>query len=264
MSNSSVGVALVTGASGGIGAVYADRLARRGYDLVLVARNEERLNANAARIAAETGRSAEVVVADLTRPSDVAAIRNRLADDASITMLVNNAGIALGGGLLDSGPNTVERLIGLNITAPTLLAAAAGKSFAARKAGTIVNIGSVVAFLPEMFEGVYSGSKSYILNLSQSLAAQLKEAGVRVQAVVPGPTRTDIWTHNGQDPDALFPGKVMTAEDLVDAALAGLDRGEVVTIPSLADENLWKTFEASRFAMAPQLAQRDVAPRYRP
>lgn len=260
---SGTNVAAVTGASGGIGAVYADRLARRGHDLLLVARNEERLRTHAAKIEAETGRKVEILVADLSERSAVAGLADRLSQDPSISTLVNNAGVVLPGGTLEVENGAIENLIALNITAPTLLAAAAGKAFAARKAGTIVNIASIVAFTPEVFEGVYSGSKSYILNLTLSLAAKLKESGVRVQAVLPGPVRTDIWSTLGLDPDRIMPGKVMATGDLVDAALVGLDRGEIVTIPPLADEKLWLALEAARAALAPHLAQAAPAPRYR-
>ena len=263
MSNSSKGTALVTGASGGIGAIYAERLAQRGLDLILVARSKDRLQENADRISRQTGRTVHILVADLTKSEDIAVVADRLVKDASITLLVNNAGMMLPGAFLDNDAKGTTDLITLNVTAPTLLASAAAKAFASRKQGKIVNIGSVVSFLPEMFGGSYGGSKAYILNLSQSLSAQLKDSGVHVQAVLPGPTRTGIWNHNGIDPDAMLPGKIMTAEDLVDAALAGLDAGETVTIPSLPDEALWAQFESSRFGMAPHLAQREVAARYR-
>jgi len=263
MANASKGTALITGASTGIGAVYADRLARRGYDLVLVARNRARPEALATRLGRETGRAVEVLPADLTIRSDLATIERRLAGDRAITVLVNNAGIALNGGLLENAPVEVERLIALNVTAPTLLAAAAGKAFAERKSGTIVNIASVLALAPEMLEAAYSGSKAFLLNLSLKLALDLKDTGVRVQAVLPGATRTEIWEHAGKDIDAILPGMVMAADDLVDAALVGLDKGEVVTIPPLADEGQWTQYNDARLALAPNLSRREVAERYR-
>lgn len=263
MSRTHAGTALVTGASGGIGAIYADRLARRGHDLILVARSAERLATQAARIREETGRAVETIVADLAEPAATSALAERLAGDASIALLLNNAGITLRGGLLDNAADALSRLVAVNITAPTLLAAEAARAFAARKGGTIINIGSVVTFIPEAFEGVYSGSKAYILNLSLSLAVQLKDAGVRVQAVLPGPTRTEIWSRSGQDVDALLPGRVMDAADLVDAALVGLDRGEAVTIPSLEDESFLSSYTAARLALGPHLAQSRAAARYR-
>lgn len=264
MSSQSPGTALVTGASTGLGAVYADRLARRGHDLILVARDAARMEALAARLRAETGRAVEVLPADLTNPAALARVADRLATDPAITLLVNNAGMSMKGGLLDNGPAEVERLIALNVTAPTLLSGAAAKAFLARRAGTIVNIASVLALAPEAYDGVYSGSKAYILNLSLSLASKLRDAGVQVQAVLPGATRTEIWERSGTDVNAFPAEKVMEAGDLVDAALRGLDRGEEVTIPPLADEAQWIAFNEARLAMAPNLSRREVAPRYRP
>ncbi|MFC7477109.1 SDR family NAD(P)-dependent oxidoreductase [Dankookia sp. GCM10030260] len=264
MSSKPLGTALVTGASTGLGAVYADRLARRGHDLILVARDAARMEALATRLRAETGQAAEVLPADLTDPAAVARVADRLATDAAITLLVNNAGMSLKGGLLDNGPAEIQRLIALNVTAPTLLAGAAAKAFAGRRAGTIVNIASVLALAPEAYDGVYSGSKAFILNLSLSLAGRLRETGVQVQAVLPGATRTEIWERSGTDVNAFPPGMVMEAGDLVDAALRGLDRGETVTIPPLADEAQWTAYDAARLAMGPNLSRRDVAPRYRP
>ena len=258
------GTALVTGASSGIGAVYADRLAHRGYDLILVARNAARMEALATRLRAETGRAVEVLPSDLADAADVAKVRNRLGADPAITMLVNNAGISLNGGLLENGPAELERLIAVNITAPTLLAAAAGRAFVARKAGAIVNIASVLALAPEMLDGVYSGSKAFILNLSIDLAAKVRDAGVQVQAVLPGATRTEIWERSGKDADALMPGLVMDPGDLVDAALVGLDKGETVTIPPLADESQWIAYDTARLALAPNLSRSQAADRYRP
>jgi uncharacterized protein len=263
MTKTAQSIALVTGASSGIGAVYADRLAHRGHDLILVARDAVRLEALADRLRAETGRSIEVLRADLSVPADVAEIEKRLASDPAITMLVNNAGISLNGGLLQNGSLELEKLIAVNVTAPTVLAAAAAKAFVQRKAGAIINIASVLALAPELLEGAYSGSKAYLLNLSTKLALDVKDAGVRVQAVLPGATRTEIWQRSGKDVDAVLPGKVMDADDLVDAALVGFDKGEVVTIPPLADEGQWTAYNEARLAMAPNLSRREVADRYR-
>ena len=164
---------------------------------------------------------------------------------------------------MNNEPAALERLIAVNIPAPTVLAAAAGRAFAARRSGTIINIASVLAVAPELLDGVYSGSKAYLLNLSIGLAATLKPAGVHVQAVLPGATRTDIWARCGKDADALMPGLVMEAGDMVDAALVGLDRGETVTIPPLADEAQWTSYNDARLALAPNLSRRTVAARYR-
>jgi short-subunit dehydrogenase len=257
-----VGTALITGASTGLGAVYAQKLAQRGYDLILVARDQGRMETLATRLRDETGRTVDILRADLTARADLAQIEQRLASDAAITLLVNNAGMSLEGGLLENEPAAMERMIALNITAPTLLAAAAGKAFVARGEGAIINIASVLAVAPELFDGVYSGSKAYVLNLTLSLAAKLKGTAVRAQAVMPGATRTEIWARSGKDVNAMPAEMVMEAEDLVDAALLGFDRGEVVTIPPLQDEGQWQAYETARLAMGPHLSRRDVATRY--
>lgn len=255
--------ALITGASTGLGAVYADRLARRGYDLVLVARNGAQMEELAARLRAETGRTIDVLPADLTLAADVARVEQRLADDAAIALFVNNAGMSLTGGTLENGAAEIERIIALNITAAARLAIAAGRAFGARGKGGIVNIASVLALAPEMFEGVYSGSKAFLLNLSLALANSLREQGVHVQAVLPGATRTEIWERSGKDVNAFPADMVMDAGDLVDAALVGLDRREEVTIPPLADEAQWTAMQQARLAMGPGLSRREVAGRYR-
>ena len=258
----SLGTAVVTGASSGIGAVYADRLARRGYDLVLVARDAARLTLLADRLARETGVHTEVLQADLTNPADRARVEQRLQSDASITLLLNNAGMAVSGTFLESDIDAVERMIALNVVAPTRLAAAVTKGFAARKAGTLINIASVLALVPEMFSGTYSGTKAYVLNLSKSLQAELGRHGVRVQAVLPGATRTEIWDRAGTPIAHLPQEMLMDVDTMVDAALAGLDQGEEVTIPSLEAVREWTALEDARRALGPFLSLRDPARRY--
>jgi len=256
------GTALITGASSGIGAVYADRLARRGYDLVLVARNRIRLDALAARLTTETGRSVEVVAADLGNRADVARIEAVLRTDASITMLVNNAGVGATAPLLASDISKMDEMIALNVSALTRLTYAAAPGFVARGGGTIVNISSIVAVAPEMLNGVYGGSKAYVLALTQSLHHELAGKGVRVQAVLPGATATEFWGIAGTAIEHLPAQIVMSAEDLVDAALAGLDQGEIVTIPSLPNAADWQAFEAARAALGPNLSRTTPAERY--
>lgn len=263
MSIPNLGTALITGASTGLGAVYADRLARRGHDLVLVARNAAQMEELAVKLRAETGAQVDVIAADLTDSDDVSRIEQRLIDDAAITLFVNNAGMSLNGGTLENSAAEIDTIIALNITAAARLAIAAGKAFGARGKGGIVNIASVLALVPEMYEGVYSGSKAFLLNLSLALANSLRERGVAVQAVLPGATRTEIWERSGKDIDAFPAEMIMDAGDLVDAALVGLDRGEDVTIPPLADEGQWDAYQAARLAMGPGLSRRDVADRYR-
>jgi short-subunit dehydrogenase len=263
MTASSKGTALITGASTGIGAVYADRLASRGYDLVLVARDTGRLEALAERLRATAKVHVDVLPADLADRRQLALVEARIESDESLTLLVNNAGISLEGTLFDTSTETIETLLAVNVLAPTVLAGAAVRAFVARGTGGIINLSSVLAVAPEMFDGTYSGTKAFLLNLTQGLAKEVGDKGVRVQAVLPGATRTEIWARSGKDIDA-FPAEwVMDAGDLVDAALLGFDRGETVTIPPLADERQWEALQEARLALAPNLSRRDVAPRYR-
>jgi len=258
----SKGTALITGASTGIGAVYADRLARRGYDLILVARNQARLRALASRLTSETGQAVETVAADLNDKADLARVEQVLRTDASITLLVNNAGVGAAAPLLDSDVNKMDEMISLNVSALTRLTYAAVPGFVARGGGTIVNIASIVAISPETLNGVYGGTKAFVLALSQSLQHELAGKGLRIQAVLPGATATEFWDVAGL-PVAHLPTEiVMSAADLVDAALAGLDQGEVVTIPALPERAEWDAYEAARRAMAPKLSRTAPAQRY--
>jgi len=264
MSNSaSKGTAVITGASTGIGAVYADRLANRSYDLVLVARNEARLKALAARLTSETGRSVTALPADLTDTAGLAIVETTLRDDQTITMLVNNAGIASVAPLLNADVEKMDEIIALNITALTHLTYAAAPAFVARGAGTIINVASVVGISPETLNGVYGASKAYVIALSHSLQHELADKGIRIQAVVPGATATEIWDKAGLPIKNLPASIVMSPEDMVDAALAGLDQGELVTIPGLHDGNEWTRFEAARRAISKRFGNSVPAPRYR-
>ena len=258
---SALPVVLITGASSGIGAVYADRFARRGHGLVLVARDAARLEALAERLRREAGVLVEVLAADLARPEELARVEARLREDAAIGVLVNNAGIALGGGFLEQDPAGLDRMIGVNVVAVTRLAHAAAGRFAAAGAGSIVNIASVVGLAPEFAMSAYGATKAFVLFLSQALQVELGPKGVHVQAVLPAATRTEIWEKTGVDVDTV-PG-VMEVGELVDAALAGFDRRETVTIPPLPDEAQWTAHEAARQAMLPNFSQVHAAARYR-
>ncbi len=258
----SKGTALITGASRGIGAVYADRLAKRGYDLILVARSEAPLKDVAARLSSATGRRVIPIAADLNDPADLAKVETKLKDDPSITMLVNNAGTASLAPLLDADIQKMEDMIALNITALTRLTYAAAPAFVKRGAGTIINIASVVGISPEALNGVYGATKAYVLALSHSLQHELAAKGIRVQAVLPGATATDLWEIAGLPWQKLPASIVMTTEDMVDAALVGLDQGELVTIPGLHDGDEWTRFEAARRAISQRFGNSQPAPRY--
>lgn len=258
----SKGTALVTGASSGIGAIYADRLARRGYDLILVARNRDRLHALANKLSDETGRSVEIVVADLDNKADLTRVETVLKSDASITLLVNNAGFGAAAPLLQADVEKMEEMITLNVTALTRLTYAAVPGFVARGTGTIINIASIVAIAPELLNGVYGGSKAFVLAFSQSLKHELADKGVRVQAVLPGATATEFWGVAGVPVEHLPQQIVMPAEAMVDASLAGLDAGEFATIPALPDIADWEAFEAARQKLGPNLSHSVPATRY--
>jgi short-subunit dehydrogenase len=262
MTTQSKGTALITGASSGIGAVYADRLARRGYDLILVARNRGKLDQLATRLTNETQRSVEVLPADLNDKGDLARVEATLKNDASITFLVNNAGIGTFAPLLNSDVNKMDEMISLNVNALTRLTYAAVPGFVARGTGTIINISSIVAISPETLNGVYGGSKAYVLAFSHSLQHELASKGIRVQAVLPGATATDFWDAGGMPVHNLPSELVMTTENLVDAALSGLDQGELVTIPALPDKAEWDRFEAARRDMSTRLSRTNPAARY--
>jgi short-subunit dehydrogenase len=254
------GVALITGASAGIGAVYADRLAHRGLDLVLVARDRAKLEILASRLRGETGRHVEVISADLTDPADLAAIEDRLAK-ADIAVLVNNAGAANLLPLSEMTRERIDTMITLNVLALTRLTHAALPGLITHK-GAVINIGSVVSVLHRPGNQIYSGTKAYVSAFSDSLAQELEPQGVRVQAVLPGVTRTDLWNSAGADISAFPDSAVMSAEDMVDAALAGFDLGETVTVPSLPDTADWQAFTAARMALIPNLSHKKPAARY--
>lgn len=263
MTTSTKGIALVTGASSGVGAIYADRLARRGHDLILVSRNHGRLDALAKSIMGETGRAVEAVAADLNNKTDLGRIETLLRNDPSITVLVNNAGVGAVDALLASDVEKMDDMIALNVTALTRLTYAVAPRFVARGGGTIINIASAVAIYPEILNGVYGGTKAFVLALSLSLHKELSEQHVRVQVVLPGAMDTNFWQAAGSKVEILPSEMVMRADDMVDAALVGLDQGEIITIPSLPDGTDWRAYEALRQKLLPNLSLRLPGARYR-
>jgi short-subunit dehydrogenase len=263
MTHATKGSALITGSSSGIGAIYADRLARQGYDLILVARSRDKLTALARRLTDETGRTVEVVAADLNDKDDLDRIERLLRTDASIKVLVNNAGIGAAGPLLSSDVDKMDEMISLNVRALTRLTYAVVPGFVSRGGGTIINIASIVGIAPEILNGVYGGTKAFVLAFSLSLHKELAENNVRIQAVLPGATATDFWEIAGVPVANLPSGIVMKADDMVDAAFVGLDQGELVTIPSLPNVADWQAYEAGRQKLMPNLSLSTPAARYR-
>lgn len=257
------GTAMVTGASSGIGAIYADRLAGRGYDLILVARTFERLDGMARTLAAATGRRVDTLVADLNDPAALATVEAMLRDRQDITLLVNNAGVGAVAPLLQSDVDAMDAMLDLNVKALTRLTYAAAPGFVARGRGAIINIASAVAISIEVLNGVYGASKAYVLALTQSLQHELADKGVRVQAVLPGATATDFWTVAGLPHSNLPAGMVMDAQEMVDAALAGFDAGEVVTIPALEEGGDWDAYDAMHRNLSGRVSTSQAASRYR-
>src|SRR5262249_13346651 len=177
--------------------------------------------------------------------------------------LVNNAGIGAVTPLLQTDLARVDELIALNVAALTRLTYAAAPAFVARGRGTIINIGSIVGISPETLNGVYGATKAYVIALSHSLQHELADKGIRIQAVLPAGTATDFSDKTGLPYQNLPEGTVMSAEDMVDAALVGLEQGELVTLPSLHDGDEWARFEAARRAMSKHFHNSAPAPRYR-
>ena len=263
MAQEYMGTALITGASSGIGAIYAHRLAQQGYDLIIVARNEERLKALASRLTAETGRTVETVAADLGSKAGLSRVESVLNEDRSITLLVNNAGFGGTAPLLAADVDKMQEMIALNVTALMRLTYAVVPGFVARGGGTIINIASIVAIAPELLNGVYGGTKAFVLAFSQSLKHELVEKNIRIQAVLPGATATEFWDIAGTPVEHLPNEIVMSAEDMVDASLAGLEQGEFATIPALEDPGLLAAYEQARQALMPNLSRSVPAPRYK-
>ncbi len=253
-------IVLITGASTGIGAVYAERFAQRGHDLVLVARDQARLDTLAARLRSEHEVAVEVMKADLTQLSDLTTVEARLRDDARIGILINNAGAALSGSFVEQSTDSVAQLVALNTTAPARLASAIAPRLAKAGDGAIINIGSVVGLAPEFGMTVYGATKAFVLFLSQGLSLELSPRGVYVQAVLPAATRTEIWDRSGVDINTL--DDIMEVGDLVDAALVGFDRREAVTIPPLQQAERWDDLQSARQGLLGHIRQSEVAQRY--
>ncbi|TPN50893.1 MULTISPECIES: SDR family oxidoreductase [unclassified Mesorhizobium] len=255
------GTAVVTGASSGIGAVYADRLAGQGYDLVLVARRADRLAELGEKLRHTYDRKVSVISADLANDDDVRRVEQAVTADESITLLVNNAGIGGQAVVATADVDAAERMIKVNTIALTRLTRAVLPGLLARNRGGIVNIASVLAF-DTSFGGIYSGTKAYVVNFTEALHREVAGTNVKVQVVLPGATRTDFWELAGTDIANVPKEIIMTADDMVDAALVGLARGEAVTVPALADTAKLDTFLGARQAFYGSLHADKPAARY--
>ena len=256
------GTALITGASSGIGATYAKRLAERGYDLILIARDQARLTTLADALAQQHAIQVTVMKADLTQEQDLHRVESELANNPEITLLLNNAGMSVEGDFLEADITRINSMLALNILAPTRLAQVAGRAFKARGHGIIINIASVLSLMHEMFNGAYNATKSYVLTLTRAMQRELAESGVHVQAVLPGATRTEIFDRAGQSINEIPAEMLMNVDEMVEAALAGLDSKEAVTIPALEDLQMWHDYDRACGAMVPHLSRDKSASRY--
>ncbi|HEY2979536.1 MAG TPA: SDR family oxidoreductase [Anaerolineales bacterium] len=252
--------ALVTGASSGIGAAFAERLARDGYDLVLVARRRDKLDELAQKLHAEHNVEVEVLVADLSRHDGLRAVEKRIAAHSALEMLVNNAGFGGYMPFVELEPDRAEELINLQVLAVARLTRTALPGMLARGKGAIINVSSRLGFsrslgsdpLPK--RATYAGTKAFINTFTQLLQSELQGTGVQVQALCPGLVATEFHTHVGADPSRFPAAIVMQPEDVVQASLAALKLGEAICVPALEDADLLariqdaerQFFEASR------------------
>jgi len=261
MSTSTRKIAVITGASSGIGAVYADRFAKRGYDLVLVARRADRLKSLAESISSTHGVAVEPLVADLATDEGQTRVAQFLASSPSVSVLVNNAGTARLGPMIGSALDDSLAQIALNITALTRLTHAVLPGMKARNDGLIINIASALSLHSLPISSVYSGTKAFVLNFSRGLQQELSDSAVKVQVVLPAATATELWDQSGVPLAALNPETVMQTDVMVDAALVALDKGESITLPSVADAGLIEQFETARKALFASTNTGKVAPR---
>jgi short-subunit dehydrogenase len=257
-------LALVTGASSGIGRAFARRLGADGYDLIVVGRRRDRLEALVAEFPMVKVQS---LVADLGTDTGVAAVADVCARE-DLTMLINNAGVAHYMPFTDLSAAKASELLHVKVVAPTMLARAAAPGMVARGQGTIVNVSGMLAFSgPASIESlplrraVYTATLAHIVALSQALHEELKSQGLRVQALCPGVVATEFHERQGLDLSAV---PRMSADDVVTACLRGLDLGEIVCAPGVERPDLLDAVFSADLAafagQAPQLAGRYCAP----
>ena len=261
-------IALVTGASSGIGEAFAERLARDGHDVIVTARRADRLEALAGRLHAEQGVRVEAVPADLGKPQDLKMLEERSAD---VDLLVNNAGFGGYKPFLELDPDVGEALINVHIMATVRLSHAALPGMVRRGAGAIVNVASMLAFSGSIATGplpkraTYAAAKSFVVTFTQLLAGELEGTGVRAMVCCPGVVATEFHTVQGMDFSHM---PRMSSEDIVTAAMAGLEAGEVVCLPTVEDVSLFEDVSAAQRALfeRPREAGADptkIASRYR-
>jgi len=261
--------AFVTGASSGIGAAFAERLAHDGYDLIIVARRRNRLDALAEQLQARHPMSVEVMVADLSQTSELRTVEKRLAEDSALELLVNNAGFGGYMPFVELDPHRAEELINLQVLAVTRLTRAALPGMVARGRGAVINVSSRLAFSGSMGSSqlpkraTYAGTKAFINTFTQLLQSELEGTGVQVQALCPGVVQTEFHEQVGIDPNRYPAAIVMKPEDVVKSSLAGLKLGEVICVPALEDTGLLTQIQENEKRFFELTRSGSIAERYR-
>jgi hypothetical protein len=246
--------ATVTGASTGIGEAFAERLAGDGWDLCIVARRAERLEALAKRLRAAHGTGVQVVPADLTDPAALRALERRLVRDARLELLVNDAGMGDFGAFASRDPEEVESEIRLNVLAVVRLTHAALRGMRRRRRGAVVNVSSTMAFQPFPYAAIYGATKAFLNSFTEALHEELRGSGVRVQSLCPGLTHTEIFEKAGAEVSGLPSFLWMEPQAVVAESLSALARGTVVCVPGLGNRAL-----ASLSQLVPHELSRRVA-----
>jgi len=256
------GTAVITGASTGIGKVFAERLGKRGYDLIVIARRVDRLNLLSAELKKEYGVSVQPIPADLANSTQLRDVAEMIAADERVSLLLNNAGTATLGAFVDATAGDISAMIDLNIVALTRLTLAVLPGFKRRNRGSIINIGSVLGLNSLPISSIYSGTKGYVLNFTRGLQQEVEGTNVRVQLVLPAAIATDLWDISGFPLSQLDPATVISAENAVDASLAGFDFGEDLTLPSVDDLQLLANYDTARTSLFRASLTGEPASRY--
>jgi hypothetical protein len=259
----SPGIALVTGSSSGIGAAFAKALAARAYDLILVARRRDRLEALASSLRRERGVAVEVLVADLSDPAELRRVEERTGAEQRLTMLVNNAGLGGIKPFLGMEREYVRAMIAVNVTALTLLTYAALPGMLRRGGGTIINLASGLAYARRPGTAVYGSTKAFVAHFTQTLHEEYGDRGIRFQALLPGLTRTELGGMDSSFYEQYPPERINTPERAAESSLAGLELGEVVCIPALAEPAEWAKADRAVQEIMHNVSSATPAERYR-
>jgi short-subunit dehydrogenase len=261
--------ALVTGASSGLGAAFAERLAHDGYDLLIAARRRDRLEALAEKLQSNDRGNVEVIVADLSKPDDLLSVEKHIQEDQALDLLVNNAGFGGYKAFVELDPEKATELINLKVLAVTRLTRAALPGMLARGRGAIINVSSRLAFSGSMGStqlpkrATYAGANAFINTFSQLIQSEVEGTGVQVQALCPGVVETEFHERVGIDSNRYPAAIVMKPEDVVQASLIGLKLGEVICVPALEDPVLLKQIHESQQQFFEQSRTGSLATRYR-